>query len=219
MCRFSCARARSADHPFRGVRLGLLVMAIAIPALAKPCAAYDDLADCAAIEDGTTRLACYDELSGRDLRDSKLTPTTGKWVISKKVSDINDRPLIWVMLPAEGLQNDGISIYAKPSLDLSCEDGQTYAYIAPQRVMSVSNDSMDVLFQIDGGPAKREIWQVSGDGRKIFQPRPIPWIKALMPARKLAVQIVIYGRDSLNFSFDLKGLDLAVAPLRDLCSW
>jgi type VI secretion system protein VasI len=207
----------AADRPSKGGYLFVVVTAML--ALTKPSAAYDDLADCAAVADGTKRLACYDELAGRDLRDSKLTPTTGKWVISKKVSDINDRPLIWVMLPAENLPNDGISIYAKPSLDLRCEDGQTDAYIAPQRVMSLSNDGLDVLFQIDGGPAKREIWQVSSDGRKIYQPRPIPWIKALMAAGKLDVQIVIYGRDSLNFSFDLKGLDLAVAPLRALCDW
>jgi hypothetical protein len=33
------------------------------------------------------------------------------------------------------------------------------------------------------------------------------------------VKIIIYGRDSLSFSFDVKGIDLAVAPLRALCAW
>jgi type VI secretion system VasI family protein len=219
MRRLCPAVSDPANRALKGARLGLLIVVIALLAQAKPSGAYDDLADCAVIDDGTKRLACYDELAGRDLRQSKLTPTTGKWVISKTVSDINDRRLILVMLPAENLPNDGISIYAKPSLNLRCEDGQTYAYLAPQRIMSVSNDGLDVLLRIDGSQAKREIWQVSGDGRKIFQPRPIPWIKALMSAEKLEAQIVIYGRDSISLSFDLKGLELAAAPLRALCSW
>jgi type VI secretion system protein VasI len=200
---------------FLSAALALLMLL----ALAEPAVAYDDLAGCAAIEDGTDRLACYDELAGRNPADSKLTPTTGKWVTTKMISNLNGRPSVSIMLPAENLPNDGASIYGKSRLIVSCDDRQTNAYVAPQRLMSLSNDGLDVLFRVDDGPEKREIWQVSGDGRKIYQPRPIPWIKALMAAAKLDVKIIIYGRDNLPFTFDVRGLELAVDPVRKLCGW
>jgi type VI secretion system protein VasI len=200
--------------------LGLIaILAGLVAALPRPAAAYDDLADCAAIDDGTKRLACYDELAGRNPGQSKLTPTKGKWVVTKKVSDINGRPMVSVLLPAESQPDDGSSIYGKARLVLSCNDRETTAFIVPQRLLSLSNDGLDVHYSLDAGAEHREIWQLSEDGRKIFQPRPILWIKSLIPAAKLQVQIIIYGTDSLNFTFDVRGVELAIAPLREVCGW
>ncbi len=187
--------------------------------LSGPCQAYDDLADCAAIEDGTKRLACYDELAGRNPGESRLAPTTGKWITLNTISKVNDRPTISIVLPAEDQPNDGLPVYAKPRLILSCENGETDAFVVTRRLLSLSSDGLDVLFGVDDGPSRREIWQVSSDGRRIFQPRPIPWIKQLLTASRLDVKIIIYGTDSLSYRFDLKGVDLAVQPLRKLCGW
>ena len=199
----------------RSAALAFLAMGL----IWRPAAAYDDLAGCAAIDDGTKRLACFDELSGRNPGDSKLAPTIGKWVIGKKTSDLNDSPTVSAMLAAENLPNDGAAIFGKSRLVISCDDHQTFAFVVPQRLMSLANDGLDVLLSVDDSPPKREIWQVSGGGRKIYHPRPIPWIKMLMAASKLDVKIIIDGRDNLSFTFDIRGIELATAPVRKLCGW
>lgn len=197
----------------------LFPCAFVLTVAAESAGAYDDLANCSAIEDGAKRLACYDELAGRNPGDSKLPPTTGKWVVNKVTSDINDNPMVSVMLAAESQPENGASIFGKARLVLSCENRETTAFVVPQRLLSLSNDGLDVLFSLDDAGQKREIWQVSGDGHKIYQPRPIVWIKNLMSASKLWVKIIIYGTDSVSFTFDVKGLEAAVTPLRKLCGW
>ena len=189
----------------------LFCLAFAAPARAEP---DDELAACAAIDDPSGRLACYDKLAGRH-----IPAGTGKWVLSQRRSAQSGDEALYLTLNAEATVPDAMAPWQFGQLVLRCDSGQTDAMVAPRQRLGTSSLGVDVLLRVDGSPHLREIWNISDDAMFALEPRPLDWIRSLYGASRLDLEIRRDQDPPIDFTFNIEGLQAAAAPLADACHW
>jgi hypothetical protein len=177
-------------------------------------AADDALASCAAIDDSSARLACYDKLAGR-----QVPPGTGKWRLEHRSSLLSGGDALDLSLYAEQADATALPPWLQPRIVVTCDDHQTQVMIIPQRRVSTSDGDIDILLRIDGGDETREVWHISPDGVSIVRPNSGDWIQSLFGATRLQVGIRPYPEPPVGFSFIVEGLETASEPLAKACGW
>jgi type VI secretion system VasI family protein len=177
-------------------------------------ASADEVANCAAIDDSSARLACYDRLAGR-----QVPPGPGKWHLDQYPSALSGGEVISITLRAQQQDAAAAPPWTQPQLVISCDNNVTQAKIAPQQRLSTSNQQMEVVLRVDGGEEVRQVWQVSEDSFNAIQPDPVPWIQTLLGATQLQVSFRPYLGKPLDFTFDIEGLATAAQPLAKACGW
>jgi type VI secretion system VasI family protein len=191
-----------------------LACVLAMSAIGPRAASADDLASCAAIDDSSARLACYDRLAGR-----QVPPGPGKWHLNRYSSALSGGEVISVTLRAEQGDSAASLALAQPLLIITCDNRVTRIAIAPQQRLSTSTQQIEMVLRVDGGETVREIWQVSEDGLSAIRPDPVPWIKSLLGATQLQVGFRPYFDKPLDLNFDVEGLATAAQPLAKACDW
>ncbi len=188
-----------------------LAYAVALSVTGLVTASADDLASCAAIDDSSTRLACYDRLAGR-----QVPPGPGKWRLNRYHSALSGGEVI--SITRSGEQSDS-AVLVQPLLIISCDNGVTQVAIAPQQRLSTSTQQVEMALRVDGGEEVREIWQISEDGLSALRPDPVTWIKTLLDAGQLQVGFRPYFDKQLDFVFVIEVLATAAQPLAKACGW
>jgi hypothetical protein len=196
--------------PFR-LAAFVLCLAVTSPARAGP---DDELAACAAIDDPSARLACYDRLAGRWIPEGN-----GKWVLSQRRSQESGEEALYLTLNAEATVPDAMAPWQYGQLILRCDGGQTDAMVNPRQRLGTSSLGVDMLLRLDGGPQVREIWKTSDDAMFALEPQPLDWIKNLNGASRLELEIKRDQDPPIDFTFNLEGLQAASAPLAEACHW
>lgn len=177
---------------------------------------------CKSISDKDQRLACYDAVfdvkSNVDVTNSN---NKGKWLVSDKISPIDDSKSVYLELIADSPISSG---YKKsiPSLHIRCKEKQTDFFIDFD--VFLGSDSITPTTRIDSEKAiKNLIWALSTDHNAMFyngsSKKVIAFIKSLINKNKLFVQVTPYSESPVNTTFDLTGLDEAIKPLRAACNW
>ena len=174
----------------------------------------DELASCAAIDDPSARLTCYDRLAGR-----RLPEGTGKWVLSQRRSAESGDQALYLTLNAEATVPDAMAPWQFGQLILRCDSGNTDAMVAPRQRMGTSTLGVDVLLRVDGGSQTREIWSISDDAMFALEPQAVDWIRSLYGASRLDLVIKRDQDPPIDFTFNLEGLQTASAPLAAACHW
>ena len=188
--------------------------ALAMVMAALKTASADDLATCAAIDDSSSRLACYDRLAGR-----QVPPGPGKWHLDQYPSSLSGGEVVSITLRAQQQDASAALPWTQPQLIISCDNNVTHAKIAPQQRLPSSNQEIEVVLRVDGGDEVREVWQVSEDGFSATRPDPVPWVKALLDSSQLHVSFRPYLDKPLDFTFDIEGRATAAQPLATACDW
>jgi len=185
-----------------------------VAVMSAAAATADDLQSCAAIDDASARLVCYDKLAGR-----QIPPGVGKWRLEYRHSLTGGGKAVFLILNADVDSSFAEPTWMTPQLVLICDTAETKAMVVPQRFMSPTMQGMDVLERVDGGDPIRATWQISGDGRSVYQPDPVPWIKSLLGAERLDIGLRPFFDKPADFSFDVEGLATAILPLESACGW
>lgn len=200
--------------------VALSVCLAAVPAWAQ--SATKSLARCAAISSPTARLTCYDGAAHRlsvDRPHVDARPAiagTGKWRVTRKTSPIDDSKNVILALDAEETI-PGMVAPAQPTLIVRCKEGKTELYIAWEVYLGL--DETEVLTRVDDAPASTETWDISTDNSATFRREPTSFIKHLLGHRRLLAQVTPYDANPALVTFELAGLDHAIAPLRQACGW
>jgi type VI secretion system protein VasI len=87
-------------------------------------------------------------------------------------------------------------------------------------VSNLDNESVPLLYKIDGNSTMSDRWVGELTSANIFQMNPIPFVKQLMDSKMLFV--AVKNRSStkiLEAAFDLEGLAEAIVPLQKACNW
>jgi len=186
-----------------------------------------DLSVCATEENNNTRLICYDKIakntyqSDRNnsnvISESSLSNSLGKWTKNESISEIDDTKTVFLSLSAEKNVYGSYGTSATPSLILRCSENKTEAFIAWGIFINLQDTKVSV--RLDKEPAKKSFWSLSTDGKATFVNNSINFIKELAKHKKLTVQVTPYSSGSVVTTFALDGIENAIKPIRETCSW
>lgn len=147
---------------------------------------------------------------------------TGKWKTRISKNPIDDTKTVMLALFAES----GASRWGDPVAFIArCKSNKTDAYANWDTY--IGDDSNDVYanwkwvtVRIGDEPATTERWDVSSDHKATFAPSwSGDFLKRMLKADRMVLQITPYGESPITAIFDTSGLDIALKDLAETCSW
>lgn len=193
--------------------------AVVAPALSTSAAEVSTYRECAKIDDSSSRLACYDALSGREREVGSRK--SAKWLIDERVNPLDDSKTVIAVLVAD----TGRGTYGDPvTLTSLCRSNKTQLYIDFGSYLGSDSSSVYskwkyITIRVGSADARKEKWGVSTDHKAAFAPRAIRLLKEMLRADDLVVQVVPYGSNPITAVFDLSGMRSAITPLAETCHW
>lgn len=183
-----------------------------------------DTLRCQSETNGTKRLACYDEIFPQeitkksDITEDKPAENTGKWMSHITTSPVDDSKNVLLMLSSNNSVVTQFGERVTPEIFITCREKKTEVFINWDMYLGLDETSM--LYRLDKQKAVERSWSISTDTKAVFYTgRNIDFIRTLMKADKMFVKITPYNANPESATFDLSGLDVAIKPLQQACSW
>lgn len=178
-----------------------------------------DIAKCSKITGQLERLECFDALArsqGAD-KPKDITPVIngkGKWDVSVKSNPIDDTKTVTLALMSDKAR----SKWGNPvGLIIRCMSNKTDFLIVWQDYLG---SEATVLTRIGQEPAVTAKWSLSTDSKATFYPdNPIPYINKMMASESFVAQVTPYNESPITATFDIRGLENAIKPVRETCKW
>ena len=183
----------------------------------------NEFAKCSMIDGDLEKLNCFDELARKyDLdgiqSSKKEIQDSGKWKINENINPIDDSKTVTVYL----LSDSGRSSMMRRQIQLvlRCKSGSTELYI---NWYDYLGSDAKVLTRVGKNYATSSNWSLSTDSQATFYPggrsKTIDFIKSLINEDSFVAQVTPYNESPVTAIFDIKGLQKAIQPLREACSW
>ena len=172
--------------------------------------------DCAKIDDGSLRLACYDA----EFRASISSAQASAWMVREETSKVSDRRS--VILAVESLEplSGRFGRKEKATLILACREGATHAYVIFGGHFMSSHQHGAVTYRVDKKPAVKKNFINSNDHTALglwSSGNALPFIRELMAGERLYVQATPLSENPVDAEFPIAGLPEAIKPLQDAC--
>lgn len=181
---------------------------------------------CKDIQLSMTRLRCYDDtLADYNLQTltlADLGQDIGKWDIINEKSSISGRHNIMLSLKANAPIMTPREGNVWPTLVMRCRDGQTESYLVFH--VNLADKSKNtrprtaITTRFDGGKATTVIWDLSQDNLGAFAPDANALIESALQSDRLYTQVTPPTKSMIESTFDLRGLDKAIVPLKNACA-
>lgn len=176
------------------------------------------LAQCAAIDNAVTRLACFDVLAkdrgAAPSTESTTSSASGKWRTYTDIDPMTDKEVYTAILEADsGRSRLGRNI----SMVVRCADNKTDMYINWNDFLG--SGSVSTTYRIDKEPAKTSGWNLSTDKTAAFLPRPIATLKKLADSSSFVANVTPYNENPVTAVFNTAGADAAFTDIRKGCGW
>jgi type VI secretion system protein VasI len=198
----------------------LTFLAISLLFTTNSYAAIDEkeYAKCAFIEGDLARLECFDNLAKvKKLDGRQVQPTSiagkGKWQVSVDVNPVDDSKTVTLVLDADSGKNRwGNAVF----LVARCKSNSTDLYIGWNDYLG---SEASILTRIGDNKAVTNRWTLSTDKKASFHRKAIPFLKEMLTSPKLVAQVTPYNESPVTAIFNTSGLENAIKPLRETCSW
>jgi len=142
--------------------------------------------------------------------DRLLDSETGGWDVQESKSPLDDSPSATMSLQANqgGLR-----------LQVRCLRGEFDVIVShPLRVLGRTGwDWVYVSHRFDQEPAETDGWLIDTTGRAVFAPPPYSFAGAINRSRQLYVRVEPEVGPRTDGTFQLKGSEEAMQPLREAC--
>ena len=179
-----------------------------------------ECAKCAAIAGDAERLACFDALArslGAGAPKAIAIAGRGKWRVREEHSPIDDRRNVYLTLDAEIPIANSLGQSVTPTLWIRCSENATNVFIDFGVYLGI--DETVLMTRLDAEEAQWTKWNISTNHQAVFSPEYVATAREFMHHSKLLVQVTPYGENAVMTSFDLRGIDEAIKPLQEACSW
>src|SRR5690606_31248127 len=181
---------------------------------------------CAAIGPATERLECYDSLFRAEVftgqADAEDTPEMGMWASGVEVSQIEGTELPFASTQSEQLI-PALPRGREPArMTILCENEETVVQFsfANQAMGTPNSNSGLITLQFDRQPPRSQSLDLSPDRTALgIYETPVAreLINQLLVSERLLVRAQPQGQRSVTISFELEGMELALAPVREAC--
>ncbi len=173
-----------------------------------------DIARCAAIQNDVERLAAYDALAERlgVARPATETITgSGKWRLRTDTSPMDDTKSYFLSLDAEAPVGTGFRA-GTPTMMIRFREEKFDCFISYP--LFIGSDTTDVTARIDRQQPVTRKWNISTDHKAIFAPGDArQFVRYMTTAESLVVRLTPYGESPVTTTFDIRGLNEAIAPI------
>ena len=147
-----------------------------------------------------------------DSQNGVLDSDTGQWYVRRETSPLDDSQNVFMVLRAE----DNVRLH----LVVRCMEGKTDVIIDYYTVLErIRGWDLFVWSRFDQEPAERKGWSQSTTGTAIFAYDGVSWAHEIASAQKLFVRVIPKSGRAMDATFQLKGAEKAIRPLRKACGW
>jgi hypothetical protein len=165
---------------------------------------------CKTLKDDTQRLSCFDQLVS-ERPDSKpaVSADPPAWTVTENKSPVDDSPQVEAVMTAPGNE---------VALALRCREKHTDAIFGTRSFLG-SRTPIKVLVRIGDAKPIETNWQPSEDGRAVFAPAPVAFMKALPDNTKLFIRATGYGGKILDGEFNTSDVSAIRERISKACNW
>lgn len=185
--------------------------------------ASEAYANCVLVESDLDRLACYDKEAGRAPKVEALPVATGNWTVQKETSKLTDQDTVVVMLKSDETINCGWNRGKQISLVARCMEDKTVIYFGTDCHMASGHGGYgEITYRIDTEKARKVEGDASTDNKALglwSGGQAIPVLKQMIGKSQMVVRMTPFSESPFTATFDIRGLDSAIKPLRDACRW
>lgn len=198
------------------------VMAIAFAIVISPAASAQSVLEvvaglkfCRTLKDDGQRLKCFDGLVAEKKTEQRSSKDTDPevevtWTITEDKSPIDDSPQVMGILEAVGARDTGLL--------LRCREKHTEAAFAGGSTY-LGSEANKVVVRINEGKPIETRWSPSSDGRAVFAPSAIQFIRSLPDNGKLFVRAFGYGGRTADGEFKLGNVSEVREKIAQACNW
>lgn len=188
--------------------------------LALPLFAQDQ---CPAITDDALRLACFDEAFTKAETPPAKADDIGKWYKTVDKSELTDETTVSLMLISDDTIKGRFKEAGPANLFIRCKENTTAAFfVFNDLFMSDIQGRGKVEYRIGSQPMASVSTDVSTDNTALglwSGGRSIPFVKKLIGHEKLIIRATPHSESPVTATFDIRGIDNAIAQLRETCGW
>jgi type VI secretion system protein VasI len=144
------------------------------------------------------------------------------WQTHKSTSPTDDSTTVVIIQEAEATYTNRYGRPGRANLQILCEQNTTaLALVLPELYTSDIGGLGKVTFRADSNPAFAVQMIASNDRTSLMVPsgQAIRSIKRFIGAESLFAQTLTVSESAVEVTFDLTGLDAALAPVRETCGW
>lgn len=180
------------------------------------------LKTCHAIASILTRGQCYDQVvedyNLNTLRENDVATTPGKWKVSLEKSPVDDSQNVYMSLMANDYIQRPDGKYVRPALILRCAQGVGQGYVAWDKTVT---DGPDVTINTRFGNSQifAARWKLSSDKQATFIPDAAAFTALILKVPVFYIKAAPLFADPMDATFDVRGLENAMAPMRQACHW
>lgn len=175
--------------------------------------------NCAELARNSDRVACFDVM-----REGTSAAPDGDWSVRQEPSEFTDDTNVYLSLQSRDASVCGINRDDKVVLWIRCREDTTSLLFQTSCHMTSSSrsDYGDVHVSFDDGAARVVPMTKWRDDHSLGLWRggdAIPLLRDMLDAQTMTVRMKPFDEDLFTVTFDVAGLDAAIAPLRAACHW
>lgn len=205
-----------------------LVTGLALVSLGAPAQAGDmsSLINCSNIPDDGKRLACMDRVA--KTASLKRQTAAGGWKTNVEETADGKGHNVYLSLASEDVLVRSVQLTGKkkllrlrPMMWLQCEDNVTSGYI-DWGIFIDDGSRADIKSAFDNEPFRTAELAIAEGYKRTgtWQTKQaINFMKAAVGKNIFRVQITPYSEKPITAQFHIKGIEEAMKPLRQACSW
>lgn len=145
-----------------------------------------------------------------------------KWMLSDTTSPMDDSRKVVLTLESNEKFRNRYGRYGGATLALRCIEGQTTFLLGfNEEFLSDHDHYRFVEFRLDSEPMFSRPMSVSTNNEFLgfWRSLAIPAIEELFEHEKLTVRATPYNKSPVVVTFDIKGVEHEVEPLKEACNW
>ena len=173
---------------------------------------------CAAIQNPTERLACYD----MEYKPATKSQKASAWTVSEDQSKLDDSKTVVVSLESEDALQKRFGGSEKASLIIRCQENSTSVYfIMADHFLSSIQGYGDVTYRLDSEKPKTIGMSESTDNKALglWGGSAVGFVKKMLGHDSMVVRLTPFNESPITTTFAISGLDEAIKPLRAACKW